>query len=192
TSSFLSPKLNDTFRTTSSPSPLPLKNPSPAIVDIHARPPRTKTSKLDPRASTKPCKPTPRSKKVVLPSLPFPRHSWQTRRLPKTTSRKLGKHTPLTSLYKATSDRTTLPTPLHLSKKTLARKKPAFQNHIQTPPPPPPWITKKKKSFPLACSPPRLLCTKCSATTCHVSRLRLRCLTSRQNFRRPMRSPYIQ
>ncbi|KAE9570762.1 hypothetical protein CGMCC3_g13199 [Colletotrichum fructicola] len=54
----LSPKLNYTIMTTSSPSSLPPKNPSPAIVDTNARPPRTTTSQPDPGASEhqhKPC-----------------------------------------------------------------------------------------------------------------------------------------
>ncbi|KAK1852512.1 hypothetical protein CCHR01_04862 [Colletotrichum chrysophilum] len=70
----LSPTLNYTIMTTSSPSSLPPKNPSPAIVDTNARPPRTKTSRPDPGASEhqhKPCN-QPRGSKGSPTQLTFP------------------------------------------------------------------------------------------------------------------------
>ncbi|KAK2755441.1 hypothetical protein CKAH01_01333 [Colletotrichum kahawae] len=93
-------------------------------------------------------------------------------RLPKPQSRKLGKYTPL---YKATSDQTTLPTPLHLSK-TLARR-----TCIPEPYPNPPSHGKKKEKLSSCLLTASIVMYKVQVQPiCHVSRLRLRCLTSRQ------------
>ncbi|KAH9233973.1 hypothetical protein K456DRAFT_53488 [Colletotrichum gloeosporioides 23] len=135
----LSPKLNYTIMATSSPSSLPLKNPSPAIVDTNARPPRTTTSHPDPGASEhqhKPCNQT-RGPKGSPTQLAFPapllankappqNHIPQTRQT----------HTPHLSLQGNISPNHTFhPSPVQ----KLSPATPASQNHIQTPP----WITKK-------------------------------------------------